>query len=79
MGAGDAGEHRVDLAVGHQLGLFHGALDGLLCGFDVHHHAALEAARGVTAQADDLDAAVGLHLADDGHDLAGADVQSHHQ
>ena len=58
MAAGDAGVHRVDLAAGHQLGLFDGALDRLHGGFDVHHHALLQAARRMRTQAHDLDGAV---------------------
>ncbi|MNN28543.1 hypothetical protein D3C81_1421190 [compost metagenome] len=43
--AGDGGVNRTDLAAGHQFGFLDGALDGLHRRFDVHHHAALEAAR----------------------------------
>jgi hypothetical protein len=60
-----------------QFGFFHRALDGLHGGFDVDHHAFFQAARGMAADADDLDLPVGLDLADDGDDLAGADVQTH--
>ena len=77
--AGDAREHRVDLAPGHQFGLLDGALDGLLGGLDIDHHTALEAVGRVRAQAHDLDLAVGLDFTDDGHDLAGADIQADDQ
>ncbi len=76
--AGDAGVHRVNFTARHQFGFFHGALDGLHGGFDVDHDSFFQAARGVTADADDLELAVGLDFADDGDDLAGADVQAHH-
>src|SRR5882724_10858214 len=75
--AGDAGVHRVNFAARHQFGFFHGALDGLHGGFDVDYHAFLQAARGMAADADDLERPVGLDFADDGDDLAGADVQAH--
>ena len=44
VAAGDAGERRGDLAVGHQLGLLERALDRGHGGLDVHHHALLQAA-----------------------------------
>ena len=79
MAAGDAGVHRVDLAARHELGLLHRALDGLHGGLDVDHDALLQAARGMAADADDLERAVGLDLAHDGDDLAGADVEADDQ
>ena len=63
MAAGDAGEHRVDLAAGHELGLLDRALDGLHRGLDVDHDAFLQAARGLRAEAQQLDRAVGADLA----------------
>ena len=48
--------HRVDLAAGHQLGLFDGALDRLHGRFDVDHHALLQAARRMRADAEHFDA-----------------------
>ncbi len=77
VAAGDAGIHRVNLAARHQFGFFHRALDGLHGGFDVDHHAFLQAARRMAADADDLELAVGFDFADDGDDLAGADVEAH--
>ena len=77
VAAGDAGVDRVNFAARHQFRFLHGALDGLHRGFDVDHHAFLQAARRVAADADDLEGAVGLDFADDGDDLAGADVQAH--
>ena len=66
----------VDLAVGHQLGLFDRALNRLHGRLDVDHHALLQAARGLRAHADDLDGALGGDLADQRQHLGGADVQS---
>src|SRR5690606_2237859 len=71
----DAGVDRADLAVGHQLGLLDRALDRLHRGLDVHHHAALHAARFVAADADHLDLVPGLVLAYQRRHLGGADVQ----
>ena len=51
-----AGVHRVDLAAGHQLGFLDRALDRLHGRFDVDDDALLEAARGMRADADHLDA-----------------------
>ena len=79
MAARDARVHGVDLAARHELGLLHRALNGLHRGFDVHHHALLQSARRVAADADDLELAVGFHLADDGDDLARADVEPYGQ
>src|SRR5215469_4801393 len=47
VAAGNAGEHRVDLAAGHELCLLHGALDRLHRGFDVDHDALLQSPRGL--------------------------------
>ena len=79
VAAGDAGVHRMDLAARHELGLFHRALDGLHGGLDVDHHALLQAARRMGADADDLELTVRLQLAHDGDHLAGADVETHYQ
>ena len=62
VAAGDAGEHRADLAAGHELGFFDGALDRLHRRLDVDHHAFLEAARGLRADADHFDRVVGRAL-----------------
>ena len=77
VGASDARVDRMDLAAGHQFRLFHGALNRAHGGFDVHHHAFLHAPRGLGAQADHLDNARIGDLTDNGHNLGGADVQSH--
>jgi hypothetical protein len=42
VAAGDAGEHRVDLAARHELGFFHRTLDRLHGGFDVDDDSLLE-------------------------------------
>ncbi len=62
VAAGDAGVHRMDFAARHELRFFDRALDGLDGGFDVHHHALLQAARRVAADADDFDRAVCFDL-----------------
>ena len=76
MRTGDAREHGLDLAIGHQLGLFERALDGIDGGFDVDHYALLEAARIVAAHADNFDPAVRRNLRDHGNDLGGADIET---
>jgi len=55
------------------------ALDGLDRGLDVHHHAALHAARFVRADADHLDFLAGRVLAHQRGDLGGADVETDDQ
>ena len=75
VAAGDAGVHRVDLAAGHQLGFFDRALDRLHGRLDVDDHALLQAARGMRADAQHLDAAVGADFADERDDLRRADVE----
>jgi hypothetical protein len=79
MAAGNAGMDRMDLAIGHQFGLFDRALDRLHRGLDIHHHALLQPARGMGADADDLDLIVVLEFADQTGDLRGADIQAHQQ
>src|SRR6185437_16513834 len=75
--AGDAGEHGVDLAAGHELGFLHGALDRLHCRLDVDDHALLQAPRGLRAEAQHFDTAVDADFADQRHHLGGADVEAH--
>ena len=77
MAAGDARVDRVDLAAGHQLRLFDGALYGLNRGLDIHHHAALEAPGGMGADPHDLDQAILPFLAHQAGDLGGANIQPH--
>lgn len=67
--AGDADERRVDTATGHLLGLIDGALDRLHGGLDVHHHALLQAAGRMSTDANDLQLAIGRHLAHQRHHL----------
>ena len=64
-----------DLAVGHQLGLFEGALDGVDRGFDIDDHALAHAARFMLAQAQHFEAPFGQDLGHDSHHLAGADIE----
>ena len=76
VAAGDAGQHAVDLAAGHELGFLDRALDRLHRRLDVDDDAALESARRIRADADDLEPIVGRELADDRHDLRRADVET---
>jgi hypothetical protein len=46
---------------------------------DVDHHALLQAARGLRAEADDLEPSVGPHLGHDRDDLGRPDVQADDQ
>ena len=77
--AGNRRVDRADLAAGHQLGFLDRALDRLHRRLDVHHHAALEAARLVRADADHFDRIARRILADQRHDLRGADVEADDQ
>ena len=79
VAAGNRGVHGADLAAGHQLGLFDRALDRLHRGLDVHHHAALHAARLVRADADHLDLLARRIFAHQRRHLRRADVQAHDQ
>ncbi len=76
VAARNAGVHRLDLHVRHQLGFLHRALDGLDGGLDVDDDALLEAARRVRAQADDLYLVVALGEPDDRDHLRGPDVEA---
>lgn len=49
MAAGDAGIDVADLAIGHQLGFFKRALDGVHGGLDIDDHALAHAARFMLA------------------------------
>ncbi|MNC11705.1 hypothetical protein D3C75_594120 [compost metagenome] len=73
--AGHADEGRVDTAAGHQLRFFHGALDRLHGGLDVHHHAFFQATGRMGADPDDFQGAVFAHFAHQRHHLGGADIQ----
>jgi hypothetical protein len=66
----------VNAATGHQLCLFHSALNGLDGGFDVHHHSTLEAPGRVRANAHHFDGAVHLALADNRNHLGGSDIEA---
>src|SRR5690606_27394963 len=76
VAAGNTHVHRMNLAAGHELGFFNGALDGLDGGFDIHHDPLLETAGRRGADSHNVDGAVTLDLADDRHHLGGADVQA---
>ena len=75
MGAGNAGKYRMNLTIRHEFGFFDSALDRLLGRFNIDHHATLQPARGMRAQAHDLNRTVGLNFADDSNDFAGADIE----
>ena len=76
VAAGDAGENRSDLAVGHQLGFFQGALDRADRRFDVDDDTFLKALGLVAAHAENLESPVGPDLRDQRHHFRGADVQA---
>ena len=75
MAAGDTGIHRVDLATGHELGLFDGTLYGMHRRLDVDDDAFFQPPRGMRADTDDLEVALRQDFADDGDDLGGTDIQ----
>ena len=77
--ARNAGEHRVNLAAGHQLGFLDRALDRLHGRVDVDDDALLEPARRMRPDADHFDRAVGAELADDRNDFRSADVEADDQ
>ena len=79
VAARDAGVHGVDFAAGHQLGLFHRALDGLHRRFDVHDHAFLQAVGRVSPDANDLDRVIRLYLADQSGDLRCPHIETDHE
>src|SRR3990172_4454811 len=76
--AGDARVDGRDLAVGHELRLFDGALDGLDGCLDVHHHALAQTPGRVRADAHDVHAALAA-FGDDGADLRRSDVETDDQ
>src|SRR5690606_34857542 len=79
VAAGDRGVDRADVAAGHQLGFLDRTLDRLHGGLDVDHHAALQPARFMAADADHLDRVARRVLAHQGHHLGGADVEADDQ
>ena len=78
VAAGDTGIDRLDLAAGHQLGLFDGLADGGDRALDVDDDPFAQAAGRAGADADDVDAVLG-DVADDGADLGGADIETDDQ
>ena len=76
MVAGHADKGRVNAATGHQLGFFHSALDRLHGGFDIDHHALLQTARRMGADADDFQLTVRIHFTDQRHHLGGTDIEA---
>ncbi len=74
--AGERQVHAVDLDAGGQFRLVDGALDGLGRRVHVVDDAAPDALRLGQADADDVQAPVVHHLADDGGDLRRADIES---
>ena len=76
VAAGDAGESRGDLAVGHQFGFLERALDRADRRLDVDDHALLETFGLMAAHAENLEVPVGPELRDQRHHLRGADVQA---
>ena len=76
MLAADADEGAVDLPAGQPLGLLDRVGDRADRLLDVDDDALLQAGGGHRAVADDRQAAVAADLADEGADLAGADVDA---
>ncbi len=78
MSARDPRVHRLYFAAGHQLGLFDSLLDGRDSSFDVDHDPFAQAAGRAGPDTDDVHSVFG-HVADDGADLRGADIETHDQ
>ena len=68
-----------DLAVGHHLGFFHRAAQGLDHGVEIIDPALLHPARSVAAHADDIEFAIGQYFANQYRHLGRADIQSDNQ
>ena len=75
VAARNAGVHRLDLAAGHELGLFHGLAYGLNRLVDVDHHALAQTIGGTRAYPDDIYSVFG-GFADNGADLCRAYVKA---
>ena len=75
MATGDSGVNRVDLAAGHELGLFDSTLYRLDGGLDVNDDAALQPARWMRTDADYFYRVLGGQLADDRDDFGCADIE----
>ena len=76
MAAGHAEIHAANLHIGHQLGFDDGVAHVLAHGGSVGDLALAHAARTRLAEAHDVERAGRAHLADDGADLRGADLQA---
>ena len=76
MAACQARVNAADVAARRLLGLLDGLVNAAYRGFNVHHHAALDALAGRCAQPYQAQLAVGLHFASHGHDFGGAYVQA---
>ena len=77
MAARNPGEHRVDLATGHQLRLFHRTLNRLNRRLDVDHHPFFETARRVVSDSDNFEHTFRRYLRDNRHHLRRTNVQAH--
>ena len=79
MAAGNARVNRMNVAPGHQLRFFDRTLNRVHGRFDVHDHAFFQTARWMRANADDLDHAVVIDLANDRNDFGRADIEADDQ
>ena len=59
-----------------QFGFFNRVLDGLNRLFDIDHHAAAHTARGMMADANDIERVVGQHLSNHSNHFGGTNIQS---
>ena len=71
----DSRIHRIYLTPTHQLGFFDRPLNRLHRRFDIDDHTLLQAARWMRTNSDDLESAFRIDFADDGGNLARANVQ----
>ena len=79
VAACNAGIDRMYLAPCHQFRFLDGTLNGLHRGLDIDNRTLLQTAGAMAANADDIETAVGLDVADDGDDFGRADVQTDNQ
>ena len=74
MSAGDPGIDGINLHGGHQLGIFHGALDGFDRALHIHDHAFFQAVGGMPPESNHIDRMVFQDFPHDDTNFGGPNV-----
>ena len=77
MAAGDPSPDRLNLTVGHELGLFKRPLDRINRGVYIHYHTLFETKTLGLANANHIELVLGIHLGYHRNNLRGANIERH--